>query len=100
MKTAFLYGLIALVGSLAALVALSFAIEAVWHVRFNEERLAQLTGRISWFLAFVAFVIGWIRQANRRKTLPPPAPAIPTPENLEPIDYSKLSQLYDDEKKT
>jgi hypothetical protein len=77
----------------------SFVVEAVWSVRFVPERLGEIIGRIAWFLAFVAFVVGWIRQANRRLATPPSSPSPPKPENLQPIDYSKLSQLFDDDRK-
>jgi hypothetical protein len=99
MKTAFLYALVAFVGSIVSLLLLSFVIGAVWSVRFVPERLGEIIGRIAWFLAFVAFVIGWIRQANRKRAkAPSKPPPPPKPENLQSIDYSKLSSLYGDPK--
>jgi hypothetical protein len=100
MKTAFLYGITVLIGTMLLLLALSIVIEAIWPVRFNEQRLGEISGRVAWFLAFVAFVVGWIRQANRKEKKVPSAPAPPAPENLQPIDYSKLSQIYEDHPKT
>jgi membrane protease YdiL (CAAX protease family) len=59
--------------------------------QLGSERFGELCGRVIWFLVFVAFVAGWIRQSNRKERKWPPAPAQPTPETLQPIDYTKLS---------
>jgi len=97
-KTGFLYALVAFVGAFIFFELLALVIEAVSTIRFVPGRLEEVIGRIAWFLAFVAFVVGWIRQANRKTAKPPPPP--PKPENLQPIDYSKLSQIFDDDRKT
>jgi hypothetical protein len=99
MKTGCLWAIIAWLGTTVLLFFAAFLIETFLSVRFGGEPFGELIGRIAIFVAFVAFVVGWIRQANRKKTMPSPAPATPTPENLQPIDYSKLSQLYDDDKR-
>src|SRR5882762_7818816 len=91
MKTAFLYALVVLVGTIIGLFVVSFVIEAIWPVRFVSERLGEIIGRVAWFLAFVGFVVGWIRQANRKRAKPSLSGPPSKPENLQPIDYSKLS---------
>jgi hypothetical protein len=98
-KTGFLYALCAFLGAIILLLLLSFVIGVVWSVRFVPERLGEIIGRIAWFLAFVAFVFGWIRQANQKAAKPPPSPPPQKAENLQPIDYSKLSQIVDDDRK-
>ncbi len=98
MKTGCLYALVAWVGTGILLLLLSFVIEAIWSVRFEPYHLGEITGRIALFFAFVAFVVGWIRQANRKGAKPPPPQPAAKPENLQPIDYSKMSSLYDDPK--
>jgi hypothetical protein len=96
MKTGFLYALVVLIGTIVLLFLLSFVIEALWPVRFSPQRLPEVIGRIAWFLAFVAFVVGWIRQANRKKIEPPAVPPSAKEEHLDPIDYSKLSHIFDE----
>ena len=98
MKTGFLYALVTWLGTGVLLFLLSFVVEAIWSVRFEPYHLGEIVGRIALFLAFVAFIVGWIRQANRKGAKPAPAAPQPAPENLQPIDYSKLSSLYDDPK--
>jgi len=79
--------------ALAALIAAT-----IWPIRFNPERLGDISSRIGLFLGFVTFVVVWIRQANRRERQPPKPtkPSATTPERLEPIDYSELSHRCDD----
>jgi 4-amino-4-deoxy-L-arabinose transferase-like glycosyltransferase len=96
MKTGFLYALVVLIGTIVLLFLLSFVIEALWPVRFSPQRLPEIIGRIAWFFAFVAFVVGWIRQANRKKFKPAAVPPPAKPEHLDPIDYSKLSHIFDE----
>jgi hypothetical protein len=97
-RTGFLYALIAFVSAFIFFELLAFVIEAVSAVRFVPGRLEEIIGRIAWFLGFVAFVVGWIRQANRKTRKPPSSPPPPKPENLQPIDYSKLSRIFDDDR--
>jgi hypothetical protein len=98
MKTGCLWAFFTWIGTAVFLFLLSFVVEAIWPVRFVPERLGEIVGRIAFFLAFVAFVVGWIRKANR-KVAKPQQPPPPKPENLQPIDYSKLSQIFDDDPK-
>jgi len=97
-KTGFLYALVVFVGTFILLELLAFVVAAVSTVRFVPGRLEEIIGRIAWFLAFLAFVVGWIRQANRKAAKPPSPPSPAKPENLQPIDYSKLSQIFDDDR--
>jgi hypothetical protein len=99
MKTGCIWALVTLIGTAVLLFLAAFAIEATSHVRFGGEPFGELVGRIALFLAFVAFVVGWIRQANRKTTKPTPAPPPSAPEKLQPIDYSKLSEIFDDDRK-
>ena len=95
MKRAFLWAFLTWLGVVLA----SLVICLVLPVPVDAERVGDIGSRIGLFLAFVVFVIFWIRRANRKETKSPLTPPQPTPENLQPIDYSKLSQLYDDDQR-
>jgi len=101
MKTGFLYALLVMAGTFIIGIPLSFLIQYLFPPLRNLDsyKVGELIGRVAWFLAFVAFVVGWIRQANRKAVAPRAPAAAPAPENLQPIDYSKLSQIYDDDRK-
>jgi len=95
MKRAFLWAFLTWLGVVLA----SLVICLVLPVPVDAERVGDIGSRIGLFLAFVVFVIFWIRRANRKETKSPLTPPQSTPENLQPIDYSKLSQLYDDDQR-
>ena len=98
MKSGF-YALLTMVGAFIIGIPLSFLIRYLFvPLRGLDSEKGEFIGRIAWFLAFVAFVVGWIRQANQKAVKPAPAPPPPKPENLQPSDYSKLASLYDDPK--
>lgn len=101
MKTGCLFAVIAMVGTVLIGLPLSFLIQYLFPSLQNLDsyKLGELIGRIAWFFAFVAFIVGWIRQANRKRFEEPKIPELSKPENLQPIDYSKLSELYDDDRK-
>ena len=101
MKAGCLWALVTWLATVVCLVLVALAASAIWHVSVDPERLGDLSSRIGLFLGFVVFIIVWIRQANRKNRQPetPPKAASVTPENLQPIDYSKLSSLYDENPK-
>jgi len=100
-KTGLRYAVVTFIAGFILMMLLYVAAPALFPslVALGSERVGEILGRALWFFSFVAFVVGWIRQANRKEKVPPtaPPPAAPTPENLQPIEYSKLSQLYDDD---
>jgi hypothetical protein len=97
-KTGCLWAFVAWVGTIVVLVLAALIASAIWPIRFDLERLGDISSRIGLILALVTFVVAWIRQANRRERQPPKPPASPptTPEKLGPIDYSQLSHIFDD----
>ena len=97
MKTGCLWALITWVGTIVILVCTGLIAQSLGGLQVDPERLGDVSSRIGLFLGFVVFVVVWIFQANRRERqrIPPPKPP-PPPEHLDPIDYSKLSQIFDD----
>ena len=65
-----------------------FALDAVLPKpgNVNFEGIGRLTGFALFIIAPWAFVLGYRRQARRTAEKPRP------PENLRPIDYSRLGQ--------
>jgi hypothetical protein len=100
-KTGCLWALVTWVCTIAVLALGALIAAAIWPIRFNPERVGDISSRIGLFLGLVTFVVVWIRQANRRERQPPKPTQQPptTPEKLKPIDYSELSHLYDDDPK-
>ena len=88
MKTGLLYAIATFVIGFLVSLLLFLAAPAVFPalLRLGSERFGELVGRAIWFLVFVAFIVGWIRQAKRKEKKSPSAPSQPTPENLQPID--------------
>src|SRR5262249_2921923 len=101
MKAGCLWAFVTWLATLVSLISVAPAVSAIWRVRLNPEGFGDLSSRIGLFLGFVVFIVVWIRQANRKERQPktPPKPAPVTPENLQPIDYSKLPSLYNEDPK-
>jgi len=94
-KRVFLWAFVTWLGVLLA----SLIVCLVLPVPVDAERVGDIGSRIGLFLGLVVFLVLWIRRANRKESRSPLTPPQPTPENLKPIDYSKLSQLYDDDQR-
>ena len=89
MKTGCFCSFLAVVGAFVVVFLLMLALDAILpaSIKLNPEGIGRISGYFIWpFVAPGAFIYGYRRQARREASQPRP------PENLRPIDYSRLSE--------